>query len=1020
MEWDGHLLNPVQRAELQAHTPTCPFCQADLQLYQGLKAQAGQRWREAAPQVDMGRVLGSLRKHSRWGWQAVPLQGVLWIALGLLALVLFRWIFTKVNPVPAILPIRSQTPISSTPENTPTAIGNEAAKISVEPLWRGDPLSRGSWSPDNKYLFIPLLDSPAPGGDRRTTSLHFISTATGEDCPASETFLSAQGYQSYAWLDNDRVLFIDNEGRALLFTRCQPGSQDISGNFGEAFVRVAMPTINQELASPGPLLLESPSAYWLLDPVILTAHPLEEPVPSPKQADGFAWIPAGHQISVIQPVAGKPELSRLVVLDLDSGHVLRSIEIEASIEEGTPLVEWLGPERPFFWSMESDGPLMIDLSVNPPQQIRVLPDLLGLNLAYPDDISSMGVFYSPTGGSYHIVVHMSLPEDKSIYLYHGEDRKVEKLAGDRQVLMILPGDQLMPMIPLQDTPTYEDGYDLVWVDKPEQPPIHLQVRGHTPRNYYLLASRLRPGSTGMLFGSTQGISLVGLPGGETQAFWHLIGAEDAIYPTILLPPDGLGAIVFVSSSESQESPVYWLSLADISTPTRPITGTQQAPAVTPTPALLASPQSTVAPFNPQVFEAPVAQISTCITLTLLSKDDPTHAHWVDYFSGSVDIDGDILVAGAPLWNSPGEGTGAAYVYRRSPTGDWQPETTLVASDRDDGFQYDQHFGEAIAVNGTVIAVGAPGYDDPQAGDNIGAVYIFEYDGHSWVESAKLTSSNTTPNAKIGRMLAFDGDLLVASGSPEAGYVAIFQRQSDGWREIAEVPVPSSQGDKPYVFIDLYGDTLAISTVTMPPEPETQDPKLYTLSLKTAGIVTLYEQTDGKWTQVYQTTPQEASLYKMYEDTPFGLPVSLTGEAGKATLLAVGKPGFTESGREAGSVMIYERKDGGWAPQAELMLAPDQLVDGGLPFFGPHPGSVFFGAYVDFDGNRLAVISTFANTVYIFENRDQGWMYRYRITPGAHLGDDFQRRTAAMSGSDLLIGSPGELGGGYIAVFNLSP
>ena len=86
---------------------------------------------------------------------------------------------------------------------------------------------------------------------------------------------------------------------------------------------------------------------------------------------------------MIQPVAGKPELSRLVVLDLDSGQVLRTMEIEASIEEGTPLVEWLGPERPFIWSMESDGPLMIDLSVDPPQQIRVLPDLFGLNLTLP-------------------------------------------------------------------------------------------------------------------------------------------------------------------------------------------------------------------------------------------------------------------------------------------------------------------------------------------------------------------------------------------------------------------------------------------------------------------------------------------------------------------------------------------------------------------------------------------------------------------------------------------------------------
>jgi hypothetical protein len=600
---------------------------------------------------------------------------------------------------------------------------------------------------------------------------------------------------------------------------------------------------------------------------------------------------------------------------------------------------------------------------------------------------------------------------------------VEKLAGDRPVLMILPGDHLMPPIQWQDTPTYEDVYDVVWVDRPEQPPIHLKVRGHTPRNYQLLASRLRPGSTGMLFGSTQGISLVGLPGGETQAFWQLIGAEDAIYPTILLTPDGLGAIVFVSSNSSgtQDNLVYWLSLASTPAPTRQDIATQQAPAVPPTPALLASPQSTAAPFSPQVFESPVAQISTCITLTILSKDDPTGAHWVDYFGGSVDIDGDVLVTGAPIWGRPpGEGTGAAYVYRRSPTGDWQPEATLIASDRDDGFQYDQHFGESIAVKRNLIAVGAPGYDDLQIGDNIGAIYIFEYDGHSWVETTKLTTSHPTPGAKIGSSLAYDGDILAASGSPEAGYVSIFQRETGGWHEMAEVPVPPFPEGNPYVLLDLYGDTLAISTVTWYEPPDGSDEATYLKSLRRLGIVTLYERSEDQWTQTFQTPPQEASLYKMYGEGPFGLPVSLGGAADKATLLAVGKSGFTGSGREVGSVMIYERKEGSWAPQAELMLASDELVGGGLHFFGPHPGSVFFGAYVDFDGNRLAVISTFANTIYVFERQGSDWVYQFRITPWPVLGDDFQRRVVAMSGDDLLIGSPGELGGGYIGLFKLAP
>jgi len=418
-----------------------------------------------------------------------------------------------------------------------------------------------------------------------------------------------------------------------------------------------------------------------------------------------------------------------------------------------------------------------------------------------------------------------------------------------------------------------------------------------------------------------------------------------------------------------------------------------------------------------VFENPQAEINTHAILALLSKEDPTHAHWVDYFGGSVDIDGDVLVAGAPEWGRPsGEGIGAAYVFRRSPDGEWLLETTLTASDRDDGFQYDQHFGEVIAIQDGVIAVGAPGYDDVQAGDNIGAVYLYEYDDGAWMETGKLTSSRKTPGAKMGSGLAFDGNLIAVSGAPEAGTISIFQRQAGGWREQAQVAVPvSPDGEPGYVLLDLYGDTLAFSTVTMYPLDENDVASV----LRRTGSVILFERTGDEWKQSFQTAPQEASLYRMY-DGPYGIPVALGGEAGRASWLAVGKSGFPESGREQGSVAIFERGDRGWELRGELRLAPREAVPGALWLSREDPedpGATFFGADVEIEDNRLAVVSTFANSVYVFERQESGWAYRFRLIPEYH--DDFQRRTVAISGNRLLIGSPGELGGGSAFVFDLA-
>jgi hypothetical protein len=411
------------------------------------------------------------------------------------------------------------------------------------------------------------------------------------------------------------------------------------------------------------------------------------------------------------------------------------------------------------------------------------------------------------------------------------------------------------------------------------------------------------------------------------------------------------------------------------------------------------PQTSAAAPTPQVYDSPAGEITTFIR----------YFQQGCHFGGAVDIDKEHVVAGAPCWaQPPGEAAGSALVIRRSSAGELQKEAALFANDRDDGFQYDQHFGEAVALNGKLIAVGAPGYDDPKAGDNTGAVYLFEFNGRDWVETGKLTPSRPTPGAKFGRSLAFDGELLAVAGAPEAGIVTIFQRGAGVWRELAQVPVPASaDGEAPYVLLDLYGDTLALSTISWQ-EPVNQADLP---SIRRTGVVSLYEREGNEWKRTFQTAPQEASLFRMRSESPFGLPVALGGEAGKASWLAVGKPGFTGSGREFGSVAIFERGKRGWKPQAELVLAPGEAVPGGLTFFGLDPGAIFFGAFVEIEGNRLSVVSAFDNTAYVFERQGRDWIYRFRLIPVAENGDpdDFQRRTVVLRGNSLLMGSPGDLG-----------
>ncbi|MEW6746863.1 MAG: hypothetical protein AB1486_29350 [Planctomycetota bacterium] len=96
----------------------------------------------------------------------------------------------------------------------------------------------------------------------------------------------------------------------------------------------------------------------------------------------------------------------------------------------------------------------------------------------------------------------------------------------------------------------------------------------------------------------------------------------------------------------------------------------------------------------------------------------------EYFGWSLDIDGDTAVAGAPNMAPAG---GVIVFERRS--GIWAASAILTASDG----QPDDAFGESLAIDNDVIAIGAPerGYRHP------GAVYVFRRGDSGWLQEAVL-------------------------------------------------------------------------------------------------------------------------------------------------------------------------------------------------------------------------------------------------------------------------------------------
>ncbi len=127
---------------------------------------------------------------------------------------------------------------------------------------------------------------------------------------------------------------------------------------------------------------------------------------------------------------------------------------------------------------------------------------------------------------------------------------------------------------------------------------------------------------------------------------------------------------------------------------------------------------------------------------LLAPDGVTS----DSFGASVATDGQSIIVGAPGHGAFGTfRSGAAYVYRRQ--GDaWVFETRLVASDlRSQGA-----FGGRVSITNGVAIVGARGQGD------VGAAYVFRWEGGVWREVSQLRPSDITGGGGFGTSVATDG------------------------------------------------------------------------------------------------------------------------------------------------------------------------------------------------------------------------------------------------------------------------
>jgi hypothetical protein len=154
----------------------------------------------------------------------------------------------------------------------------------------------------------------------------------------------------------------------------------------------------------------------------------------------------------------------------------------------------------------------------------------------------------------------------------------------------------------------------------------------------------------------------------------------------------------------------------------------------------------------------------------------------DFFGSSVGVSGDTIAVGA---SNRDAGRGAVYVFTRRGHG-WQLRNVLVASDGQPG----DSLGASVAIRGDTLVAGAPNRDEVR-----GAAYVFEWQGHSFSLRAELASENGVPLDNFGFAVAVEGNIIVV-GAPGAhdgrGVAYVYVRKFGPWQRRAALVASDRQ------------------------------------------------------------------------------------------------------------------------------------------------------------------------------------------------------------------------------------
>ncbi len=381
------------------------------------------------------------------------------------------------------------------------------------------------------------------------------------------------------------------------------------------------------------------------------------------------------------------------------------------------------------------------------------------------------------------------------------------------------------------------------------------------------------------------------------------------------------------------------------------------------------------------------------SIPVVTLDKPGASGW-DLFGWSVAIFGTRVVVGIPgNGNGPME-IGAAYVYDVA----GEEPTVPVVMLNNPGPAADGNFGNAVAISGTRLVVGA--YQDDTGATNAGSAYVYDLgSGSPTVPTATLNNPGPAGGEKMGYSVAISGTRMVTgapfgdTGATDAGTAYVYDLASGE----PTVPVATLNNPTPAEG-DAFGISTAISGTLVVVGASNDD-----TGAPNAGSAYVYDLSSAT-----PTVP----VFTLNNPDPTNDDIFGTSAAISGTRVVVGASNAYTAGGGSGSAYVYDLASGTPTIPVATLNPP-----------GP-PNGEGFGISVAISGTRVVVgADREADTMGVGA---AGSAYVYDLSSGTPvvptvvldnpIPEDSERFgfSVAISGTRVLVGAINDSTGGPYA------